>query len=77
MFEYDDIKGEPHIRKISNINPYLVEGKNFIITKRREPICNVPQMIKGSMPNDGGNYLFTKDEKDEFLNKEPDAKKYY
>ena len=23
LFEYDDIKGEPHVRKVKNINPYL------------------------------------------------------
>jgi hypothetical protein len=77
LFEYDDIKGEPHISRVKNINPYLVEGKDFIISKRREPICKVPEMIKGSMPNDGGYYLFTKDEKQMFLSLEPKAKKYF
>jgi type II restriction/modification system DNA methylase subunit YeeA len=77
LFEYDDIKGEPHSSKVKNINPYLVEGKDFIINKKRIPICKVPEMIKGSMPNDGGYYLFTKDEKKVFLMNEPKAKKYF
>jgi len=77
LFEYDDIKGEPQVRRAKNISPYLVEGKDFIINKRRIPICNVPEMIKGSMPNDGGYYLFTKEEKKSFLISEPKAKKYF
>lgn len=77
LFEYEDIKAEPHIRKVRNINPYLVEGSDSVISKRREPICKVSLMIKGSMPNDGGHYLFTKEEKDEFLKQEPKAKKYF
>ena len=33
-------------------------------------------MFKGSQPTDGGNFLFTEQEKIEFLNKEPKALKY-
>jgi len=73
LFEYDHIKGEPHETKVHNINPYLVEGRDEFIIKRRTPICNVPEMIKGSMPNDGGHYLFSREEKKEFISKEPSS----
>ena len=33
IFEYEDIKGEPHELKAKNINPYLVEGKDNFIKK--------------------------------------------
>jgi hypothetical protein len=77
IFEYQHIKGEPHELKAKNINPYLLEGNDNFVLKRRLPICEVSEMIKGSMPNDGGYYLFTKDEKEKFLNKEPNSKKYF
>jgi hypothetical protein len=73
LFEYDDIKGEPHLKKVKNINPYLVEANDLIILKRRRPICNVSNISFGSMPNDGGNFLFTDEEKIEFLKIEPNA----
>jgi hypothetical protein len=76
IFEYEDIKGEAHEIKAKNINPYLVDAKDILITKRRTPICNVPEITFGNQPNDGGNLLFTKEEKDEFLKKEPLAKKF-
>jgi hypothetical protein len=76
IFEYEDIKGEPHEVQVRNISPYLVEGKDLIIEKRKQPICEVPPIVFGSMPNDGGNFLFTDEEKQEFLKKEPKAEKY-
>lgn len=77
IFEYENIKGEPHELKVKNINPYLLEGKDNFVLKRRIPICKVPEMIKGSMPNDGGYYLFSKEEKEAFLYKEPNSKKFF
>jgi hypothetical protein len=76
IFEYEDIKGEAHEIKAKNINPYLVDAKDFFIIKRTTPLCNVPKMFKGSQPTDGGNFLFTEKEKNEFLKKEPKASKF-
>ena len=77
IFEYENIKGEPHQVKVKNINPYLLGGNDNFVEKRRTPICNVSEMIKGSMPNDGGFYLFTNQEKNDFINKEPNSAKYF
>lgn len=77
IFEYEDIKGEAHELKAKNINPYLVDAKDIFIGKRRKPICNVPEISFGSMPNDGGNFLFTDEEKNEFVAKEPNSEKFF
>lgn len=74
IFEYSNIKGEPIQQKVKNINPYLIEGNDTTILKRRQPICNVPEISFGSMPNDGGHLLLTDQEKDELLQSEPEAK---
>lgn len=76
IFEYENIKGEAHEIKAKNINPYLIDAKDIFIEKRAMPLCNVPKMYKGSQPTDGGNLLFTEEECKEFLNKEPNAKKF-
>ena len=76
IFEYPDIKSEPNKIKVKNINPYLVQGSDITVLKRRKPICNVPEISFGSMPNDGGNLLLTDDEKKELIKNEPEAKKY-
>ncbi len=77
LFDYEDIAGEAHELEVKNINPYLVDAKNILIDKSSNPICNVPKMNFGNMPLDGGHLLFTDEEKREFLQKEPKAKKYF
>jgi hypothetical protein len=76
IFDYADIKGEATEKKAKNINPYLTEGNDLIILKKIKPICNVPEMIKGSQPTDGGNLLMNDEEKEQYIRQEPDGKKF-
>ncbi len=76
LFEYETIKSEPKEREVENINAYLVGTEDVFIENRRRPICNAPEIVFGSMPNDGGNFLFTEEEKDEFLKREPNAHQF-
>jgi hypothetical protein len=71
IFEYANLKSEPHQISVSRINPYLIEGSNILIKRRNEPICNVPKIGKGNQPTDGGFLLLTKEEKDDLIKKEP------
>ena len=41
-------------KKVNNINPYLLDAKDVYIESKNKPICSVPNMDSGSMPNDGG-----------------------
>jgi type I restriction-modification system DNA methylase subunit len=77
IYEYEDINSEPHEIKARNINPYLVDAKNIVIGKRKMSICNVPELSFGSMPNDGGNFLFSDSEKNDFVEKDPRTEKYF
>jgi hypothetical protein len=76
IFEYEDIKGNAHELKVKNINSYLVDAKNIFIVKRRKPICNVPEISFGSMPNDGGFLLLSDDEKNIICKNDPVFEKY-
>lgn len=76
IYEYEDIKGDPHEIKVGNINPYLLSGSDKVIHKRQEPICGTPKMSKGSSPTDGGNLILTEKERKELLIAHPNAKKY-
>ena len=77
LFEYDDINGEPFQKKVKNINPYLIEANDLVVLKRKNPICNVSNISFGSMPNDGGNFLFTDEEKVNFLELEPKSANFF
>ncbi len=58
---------------VKNINPYLIAAPDVILTTRSKPLFNAPPMMFGSMPNDGGFLLLSKQEKEELLHKEPKA----
>lgn len=46
------------IRKLANnINPYIVDGPNLIISRLSNSISGFPKMIKGSIPADGGHLI--------------------
>jgi type I restriction-modification system DNA methylase subunit len=76
LFDYETPKSDPVEIKAKNINPYLVDQVDFVIGSRHEPICEVPAITFGSMPNDNGNFLFTDTEKDGFLKLDPGASKF-
>ena len=61
----------------NNINPYLVDAPDIFIESRSQPLCDTPAMSLGNQPIDGGHYLFTSDEKNEFLKIEPQAEKWF
>jgi len=73
IYEYEDIKGEPHQINSANINQYLLDAPDIVISNRSNPICDVPAMKYGSKPTDGGNFLFTDEEKKAFIEKEPQS----
>ena len=63
--------------KASQINQYLIDAPKVIIKARSRPTCDVPEIGIGNKPIDDGNYLFTKDEMDEFIIKEPRAAQFF
>lgn len=53
-------------KSVSNINPYIVEGANLIISRLSKSISNLPTMIKGSIPADGGHLLLDENDYKKF-----------
>ncbi len=77
LYEYEDIRGEPREVKAKHINPYLVDAPDVFIQSRTKPLCNVPEIGIGNKPIDGGMYLFTPEEREMFVQKEPGAAKFF
>ncbi|MBR0416016.1 class I SAM-dependent DNA methyltransferase [Candidatus Saccharibacteria bacterium] len=60
-----------------NINGYLMDAPNIFIENRGKPLNpSFSKMSKGSQPTDGGNLILTKSEKDELINKHPEASSF-
>lgn len=62
---------------VSGLNAYLKNAPDVFIWNRSRPLSKVPAIGIGSQPIDGGNYLFTPEEKAAFLSKEPAAERYF
>lgn len=76
IFEYEDIKGEAHELKAKNINPYLVDAKDLLITGRSFPLGQINKLVNGSIPADGGNLILSKEEKDLMEQKDSSCSKW-
>jgi len=61
----------------TTINGYLLDAPVVIIEERSKPLCDVPSIVRGSQATDDGHYLFTPEEKAEFLKKEPQAERFF
>lgn len=66
-----------NIRKTAkNINPYLLDAPDIIITGRSKPISNVPEITFGNMPNDGGHLILKEDTKEELVSRNTEINQY-
>ena len=61
----------------NNINGYLLNAENLFVWNRGKALCEIPDIVIGNKPIDGGNYLFTKQEMDEFIEKEPQSAYFF
>lgn len=76
IYHYNSIKDTSLKSEVKSINPYLVEGNDTVAEKRSTPITYQPEMVFGSMPNDGGFLLLTPEEKEFLIYKEPKSEKW-
>jgi hypothetical protein len=56
-----------------NINGYLVDAKDIIVTSRNTALCDVPQMVYGNKLIDGGNLIIEEADYADFISREPKA----
>ena len=54
-----------------------MDAPDIFVESRSKPLCAVPEIGMGNQPIDGGNYLFTAEEKAGFLALEPLAEKWF
>ena len=65
------------VTKAKHINAYLIDGSDVFVGSRQHPLFDVPEIGIGNKPIDGGNYLFEKEEMEEFIKMEPKSEPYF
>ncbi len=83
LFSYPNVNGEPEQTRHLYLSPYLLDAgglSNPHLTVRKEksgPINGLPRARMGTKPVVGQHYIFSFNEKAEFVNSEPLASEYF
>jgi hypothetical protein len=59
-----------------NINPYLQNAETVFIDVRSTPISDLPAMVMGNMPRDGGALILDAQDRDQLLRDAPHAARF-
>ena len=76
LYDYVGATTEPVVSVVKNLNPYLVEGADLWVDKRRTPLSDAQPMIYGSKPVDGGHLILSDAEKAKLIADCPEAKRF-
>ena len=81
LFSYEDVVGEPIETKHSVLSPYLfdaslVANRHLVVEEAGRPLLDIKRLIIGSKPIDDGNYIFSDEQRTDFLRREPRAAAY-
>ncbi len=81
LFSYPDIKADPVESRHGALTAYLFDAKNasdrhIVVREVSKPINGARKVVSGSQPIDGGHLIFDHSERREFLDIEPNAKKW-
>jgi type I restriction-modification system DNA methylase subunit len=63
-------------QSVRNIGPYLLPGENTVVRSRQAPLINVPEMVRGNQPTDGGNLILAPHERDDLVQRYPEIERW-
>jgi hypothetical protein len=67
------IFSDTSIRSVRNINAYLIPGTTCIVNQSLRPLSQLPPILTGNSPYDGGNLILSRSEKNALLVRHPEA----
>ena len=56
-------------KNVNHINPYLMDADDVFIDSRTSALCDIPPLISGNRPADGGHLILEENERDEIIKK--------
>jgi restriction-modification enzyme MmeI-like protein len=81
LFSYGKLNADPVESRHGALSAYLfdatqVVNPHLVVQESRRPLCDVPRLIIGSKPIDGGHYIFDAEGREAFLAREPGAGRF-
>ena len=82
LFSYPDINGEPEETLHAALSPYLfdaaaLDDPHLMVKDLRQPLSSRAIMQRGVQPTDGGHFIFSEQERSDFIDGEPNAEKFF
>ena len=62
------------VKEVANINPYLIDGPNTLISKSSRSISDLPEMSYGNYPGDGNFLTLSVQEAEQLLSRRSDLR---
>lgn len=59
-----------------NINAYLLDANDVIVSPLNQSVCGLPKMDYGNKPSDGGHLILSNDEREQLLQRYPGASRF-
>ena len=76
IYDYEHDSENAVISSATNINPYLINGPEIALPIRRDPLCDIPPIVNGNKPADGGFLILEDEDKASFLRENPTIRPY-
>ncbi len=81
LFSYESVFSEAVETRCGALCCYLTDAgafanRHMIVDEASQPLMSAPKVVIGSKPIDGGHFIFTEEEKAEFLSREPLAARF-
>ena len=81
LFSYPDVNGQPEASRHAALSPYLIDASgmanpHLTVRSASQPLHGMRRLVFGSQPIDGGNYIFTSDQRSDFITEEPGAEPF-
>jgi type II restriction/modification system DNA methylase subunit YeeA len=67
---------ENFIKRVSNINGYLIAGSNVVVERRAKPLINIPKMSYGNYTGGCDELFLSPTEKEDLINSNPESIKF-
>ena len=82
LFSYPDLNGEPEETRHAALSPYLFDASrladpHLVVTDSKRPLSPRPIMQRGVQPTDGRHFIFSGQERQDFLEQEPNAERFF
>jgi hypothetical protein len=70
------IYGTDFVKTAVNINGYIADGDNVIVSSRTRPLSNIPAMSAGSNGTDWGNLMLSPAERQDITSRYPESSRF-